>query len=57
MQKVGNKILLDNSINNAIYVAYTAAGKSIEIEDKKHLVVGTLADIDLKTLFYYWIAW
>ena len=41
-----NKILLDNSINNAIYVAYKASGKSIEIDNKKHLVVGTLSDID-----------
>ena len=43
-----NKIMLDNSINNAIYVAYTAAGKNIEIKSKKTYVVGTLVDIDLK---------
>ena len=43
-----NKIMLDNSINSAIYVAYTAANKEITIKDKKHLVVGTLSDVDLK---------
>lgn len=43
-----NKIMLDNSINSAIYVAYTKANKEISIKDKKHLVVGTLSDIDLK---------
>lgn len=43
-----NKIMLDNSINNATYVAYQAAGKEIEVKDKKNLVIGTLADIDLK---------
>lgn len=43
-----NKIMLDNSINNAIYVAYKASNKEIEVKDKKILVVGTLEDIDLK---------
>ena len=43
-----NKIMLENSINSAIYVAYTTSGKEISIKDKKHLVVGTLSDIDLK---------
>ena len=43
-----NKIMLDNSINNAIYVAYTASDKKIEIKNKKLLVVGTLSNIDLK---------
>lgn len=43
-----NKIMLENSINNAIYVAYTTAGKKIEIKEKKNLVIGTLNDIDLK---------
>lgn len=43
-----NKIMLDNSINNAIYVAYNASNKKIDVKDKKLLVVGTLSDMDLK---------
>lgn len=43
-----NKIMLENSINNATYVAYKAANKKIEIKDKKNLVIATLTDIDLK---------
>ena len=43
-----NKIMLDNSINNATYVAYKAAGKEIEVTDKKNLVIGTIEDVDLK---------
>ena len=43
-----NKIMLENSINNARYVAYTASGKSIEVKNKKNLVVATLVDNGLK---------
>lgn len=43
-----NKIMLDNSINNATYVAYTAANKKIEIEEKNTYVVGVIEDIDFK---------
>lgn len=43
-----NKIMLNNSINNAIYVAYNASNKKIEVKDKKLLVVGTLSDMELK---------
>lgn len=46
--EVRNKIMLDNSINNATYVAYKAAGKKIEIDEQENYVVGTLKDIDLK---------
>lgn len=36
-----NKIMLDNSINNAIYVAYTEANKEVMIKNMKFIVVGT----------------
>lgn len=42
--EVRNKIMLDNSIQNAIYVAYYAANKKIDIQSKKNYVVGTLLD-------------
>ena len=43
-----NKIMLDNSINNAIYVAYKAADKKIEIKDKKNLVLATVSNTELE---------
>jgi len=43
-----NKILLDNSINNAIYVAYNAANRDIDVLKQKHLIVGTLNESGLK---------
>ena len=43
-----NKIMLDNSINNAIYVAYTNAGCSIEVKNKKNVVIGTTIENGLK---------
>jgi len=46
--EVRNKIMLNNSINNAKYVAYKAAGKEITITDKKHQVIGTVTDTNLK---------
>lgn len=46
--EIRNKIMLDNSVQNAIYVAYQAADKKIEIESKKNYVVGTVLDNKLK---------
>ena len=43
-----NKIMLDNSIQNAIFVAYNKAGKEIEITGKKNIVIGITEDNDLK---------
>lgn len=43
-----NKIMLDNSINNAMYVAYKTANKPIEITDTKHLVIAKTTDIELE---------
>lgn len=45
---IRNKILLDNSVNNAIYVAYTASGKEINVKNNRTYIVGTLSDMDLK---------
>lgn len=42
------KIMLDNSINNAIYVAYKAANKKIEVKDKKTVVIATTFDNGLE---------
>lgn len=39
-----NKIMLNNSIANATYVAYKEAGKQIGTKSIKHLVVATLKD-------------
>lgn len=39
-----NKIMLNNSIANATYVAYKEAGKQIDTKSIKHLVVATLKD-------------
>lgn len=35
-----NKVMLNNSIHNAIYVAYQASGKEVEIENMRYVVVG-----------------
>lgn len=43
-----NKIMLESSINNATYVAYTHANKEIEIENKKNFIIATLYDMNLK---------
>ena len=43
-----NKIMLNNSINNAIYVAYTKAEKEINIREQKSYIIATLRDTDLK---------
>lgn len=45
---IRNKIMLNNSINNAKYVAYTEAGKEISVSSKRHMIIGTLTDTNLK---------
>lgn len=45
---IRNKIMLNNSVNNAIYVAYTASGKAIKVKNNRTFIVGTLSDMDLK---------
>lgn len=45
---IRNKIMLDNSIQNAIFVAYKAAGKEVKIIDKKNIIIGTTEDNKLK---------
>ena len=39
-----NKAMLDNSVGNAIYVAYNYAGKKIDIKSKENIVIGCLRD-------------
>lgn len=36
-----NKIMLENSINNAKYVAYKEASRKIEVKAKKNIILGT----------------
>lgn len=36
-----NRLMLDNSVDNAIYVAYKTSGKNIDIKDKKNKVIAT----------------
>lgn len=50
MDEIGerNKIMLDNSIQNAIFVAYNKAGKDIKINGSTSYVVGTTVDNNLK---------
>ena len=43
-----NKIMLDNSINNAMFVAYKEAGKEINVISKRTVVIGTMFDNGLK---------
>ncbi len=43
-----NKIMLDNSIQNAIFVAYNKAGKDIKIKNSTSYVIGTTIDNNLK---------
>ena len=45
---IRNKVMLDNSINNATYVAYTEAGKDITIKDKENVVIATTKDNKFK---------
>ena len=39
-----NRVMLDNSIQNATFVAYRQAGIEIEIKDTKNIVLATLKD-------------
>lgn len=43
-----NKIMLNNSIQSAIYVAYSTANKKIEVNSKKNYIVGTTIDNGFK---------
>ena len=43
-----NKIMLDNSISSAIYVAYTKANKDINIVNRDNYIIGTISDNGLK---------
>ena len=43
-----NKLMLENSIDNALYVAYKEAGKDINIREKKTFIATTLDDNNLK---------
>jgi len=43
-----SKVMLDNSRQNAIFVAYNAAGKEIKITGKRNVVIAVTEDIDLK---------
>ena len=43
-----NKIMLDNSIQNAIFVAYNAAKKEIKIDDYNNYVIATTKDNGIK---------
>lgn len=46
--EIRNKVMLNNSIHNAIYVAYKAANKEVELKEQKNIVVGTTLDNGLK---------
>ena len=43
-----NRLMLDNSIDNAIYVAYKESGKDIDISDKRNVVIATTISNGLK---------
>ena len=43
-----NKIMLNNSIDNATLVAYKAAGKEVEITESKNIVIATTKENGLK---------
>jgi len=43
-----NQVMLENSMQNAIFVAYNAAGKEIKITGKKNIVIGTTEENNLK---------
>lgn len=46
--KLRNKVMLDNSIQNAIFVAYNKTGKQINITNKKNIIIGLTDNKDLK---------
>lgn len=41
---IRNKVMLDNSIQNATFVAYNYAGKKIDIKEKENIVIATTKD-------------
>ena len=43
-----NRLMLDNSVDNAIYVAYKESGKDIDISDKRNVVIATTISNGLK---------
>ena len=43
-----NKVMLDNSIQNATFVAYNYADKKITIKDKENIVIATTKDNGIK---------
>ena len=43
-----SKVMLQNSMQNAIFVAYREAGKEIKIKDKKNIIIGTTEENELK---------
>ena len=43
-----SKIMLDNSIQSAIFVAYNKAGKEVKITGKRNVIVGTTEENKLK---------
>lgn len=45
---IRNKVMLDNSIQNATFVAYKHAGIGITIKDKKNIVIATTKDNGIK---------
>lgn len=45
---IRNKVMLDNSIQNATFVAYEHAGKEITIKDKKNIVIATTKENGIK---------
>ena len=45
---IRNRVMLDNSIQNATFVAYEQAGIKINIKEKKHIVLATIKDNGIK---------
>lgn len=45
---IRNRVMLDNSIQNATFVAYKHANKEITIKDKKNIVIATTKDNGIK---------
>ena len=43
-----NKIMLDNSINNAKYIAYQEAGRDISVLSRRYIVIGTTSENEFK---------
>lgn len=45
---IRNRVMLDNSIQSAIFVAYNYAGKEIKIKGKENIIIATTKDNGLK---------